>query len=81
MNRRYGHRMRWVLASTAGLLVLLATWPVLCMQGEFDAGSCKSALMVPVVGTADSADVWALFVSAPLTVASFLVVLRLARRR
>lgn len=73
--------MRWVLATAAGFLVLAATWPVICVQGEFDEGSCTSALFLPTIGTAESADSWAVVVSLPAALIAFLVVLRLTQRR
>ena len=72
--------MRWLLATLAGLAVLLATWPVFCMQGEYDEGSCKSALLLPVLGTAETADTWEVATSVIATTAAFLVTLRLTRR-
>lgn len=69
-----------MLATAAGLLVLAATWPVLCVQGEFDEGSCMSAFFLPTLGTAESADSWAVVVSLPAALIVFFVVLRLAHR-
>ena len=73
--------MRWVLATVASLLVLGATWPVLCVQGEFDSGSCKSAFLVPTLGSAASADSWVLAVSLPAALLAFGSVLMITRRR
>ena len=73
--------MRLLLAVGAGLLVLLATWPVLCVQGEFDAGSCTSALLLPLPWTAEDADLWGPVTSLPLAAAVVLVVLRVRRGR
>lgn len=72
--------MRWLFAIVAGSVVLLATWPVLCMHGEYDDGSCTSALLLPVPGTAESADTWGIATSLVATTAVFLVTLRLTRR-
>lgn len=52
----------------------------LCMQGECDKGSCKSALLLPVLGTAETADTWGVATSVIATTAAFLVALRLTRR-
>lgn len=71
--------MRWILATLAGLAVLLATWPVLCMQVEYDQGSCKSALLLPVPGTAETADTWGVATLLIATTA-FLVTLRATHR-
>lgn len=73
--------MRWALATAAGLLVLAATWPVFCVQGEFDRGSCTSTFLVPTVGSAESADTWALVVSLPAALLAFGAVLLITRRR
>ncbi len=73
--------MRVLLAAGAGLLVLLGTWPALCVQGEYDEGSCTSALLLPLPWTAEDADLWGPLTSLPLAVAVFLVVLRVRRGR
>lgn len=73
--------MKWLLAAGSGLVVLLATWPVLCMQGEYDEGSCKSAFLLPTVGTAETADQWGSALSLVATVTVFFGVLWLAGRR
>lgn len=73
--------MRWALATVASLLVLAATWPALCVEGEYDSGSCKSVLFVPTLGSAQSADTWALIVSLPAALLAFGTVLLITRRR
>jgi len=70
--------MKWLLASGAGVVVLLATWPVLCVQGEYDDGSCKSAFLLPTLGTADQ---WGVMFSLIATLIVFLSVLWLLGRR
>jgi hypothetical protein len=70
--------MRWVLASLASLAVLAATLPVVCGQGEFDNGSCQSAIYLPVFGNAAQGDDWAAALALSLAVWTFRT---LSRRR
>jgi hypothetical protein len=70
--------MRWALASLASVAVLAATLPVVCGQGEFDNGSCQSAIYLPVVGNASDGDNWAAALALGLAVWAFLT---LSRRR
>jgi hypothetical protein len=56
LRREGGVSLLWE-PTVASLVVILATSPVLCIQGEYDEGSLKSAL--PVLGTAQSAETWA----------------------
>ena len=70
--------MRLLVASLAALGVLGLFFPVVCMQGEFDEGSCSSAVGIRLPGSADQAEVWQV---AVLVVAVLLFVLIVRGRR
>jgi hypothetical protein len=72
--------MRLFLASLLALALLALFFPVLCMQGESDPGSCSSISGIRLPGTAEHAEWWQLVVLL-VVVASFVLVLRMGRRR
>ena len=66
--------MRLLVASLAALGVLGLFFPVVCMQGEFDEGSCSSVSGLPLPGPADQAEIWQLVVLVAAVLAFVLVV-------
>ena len=66
--------VRGFLAVAAAAIVLLATWPVLCVEGEYDDGSCMSAFLITLPWTAEDADMWAMLTTLPAALVVFLLV-------
>ena len=71
--------MRVLAASLAALGVLGLFFPVVCMQGELDEGSCSSIVGIRLPGTAAQAGWWQLAVLAAAVLVAVLV-LRALRR-
>lgn len=72
--------MRLLVASLAALGVLGLFFPVVCMQGESDEGSCSSVAGIRLPGTAAQSGWWQLaaLVAAVLVV---VLVMRVTKRR
>ena len=66
--------MRVVAASLAALGLLGLFFPVVCMQGEFDEGSCSSVVGIRLPGTTGQAGWWQLIVFAAAVLVAVLVV-------
>jgi hypothetical protein len=64
----YLDHMRGLMVTAAAVVVLLATWPVLCVQGEYDEDSCTSACFISLPWTAEDTDRWAVFTSLPAAI-------------
>lgn len=71
--------MRLLVASLAALGLLGLVFPVVCMQGEFDEGSCSSVAGIRLPGTAAQAGWWQLAVLLAAGLVA-VVVMRLGRR-
>jgi hypothetical protein len=72
--------MRKVLPWLAAVVVLVATWPTLCVSSEGGPTSCQSAIFLPLPW-GDSADTWGMVAAVGAAVLTFFVVRRLLRRK
>ncbi len=63
----------------AGLLVLLALWPAVCMSSEDGPTSCQSAVFLPLPW-GESADTWGMLVAAAASVLTYVIFRHLLRR-
>lgn len=66
--------MRWLVASTCAVLVLLLTFPVLASGSEDETGTCTSAVGLRTLGSAESCDTWGVAVSLPGAVLVFVLI-------
>lgn len=71
--------MRVLGPSLAGLLVLIALWPALCVSSEDGPTSCQSAVFLPLPW-GESADTWGMVVAGAAAVLTCLAVRHLLRR-
>lgn len=71
--------MRAVVPWLAAAVVLVTLWPVSCMSSESGPTSCSSAVLPLPWG--ESADTWGMVVALGATVATYVVLRLLLRRR
>ncbi len=68
--------MRWLVATVAAGLLLLATFPVLASgsSDDGDPGRCTSAVGLRTIGTAESCDTWGVVLVLPAALLLFALV-------
>lgn len=71
--------MRAAAPWIAGVVVLVALWPALCVSSEDGPTSCQSAVTLPLPW-GESADTWGMVVAVAAAALTYLVVRRLTRR-
>lgn len=73
-------RVRGLVAWALGFVVLVALWPALCMSGEDEPTTCRSAVLLPLPWGED-ADGWGIVAAVVASVVTVVLVRWVLRAR